>query len=121
MSDKIFIKGLRLVSRIGVPEEEREIPQSLAVDVRISLARSLAGIGDSLDQTVDYYAVSQKLREVAATGERQLIETLAEELAAATLGFEGVAEVRMRVQKFILSDCESVSVEITRSNRDAAK
>ncbi len=115
MSDRIQIKGLRLVTRIGVPDEERALPQSVAANVSITLARSFKGFDDRLEHTIDYYRVSQRLREVAASGERRLIETLAEDLAAAVLAFDGVSAVTLEVEKFILPDCDRVSVEITRA------
>ncbi len=115
MSDHINIKGLRLVTRVGVPEEERAIPQSVEVNVTMTLSETFKGFDDKLEHTIDYYRVSQKLREVASKGERQLIETLAEELAAAVVAFEGVCEVTLEVEKFILADCGSVSVAITRT------
>ena len=115
MSDHIQIKGLRLVTRVGVPESERTIPQSVAVNVTITLSKSFKGFDDRIEHTIDYYQVSLKLREVASTGERQLIETLAEDLAAAVIGFDGVSAVTLEVVKFVLSDCDSVSVVITRA------
>ena len=115
MSDHIQIKGLRLVTRVGVPESERAIPQSVAVNVMITLSKSFKGFDDRIEHTIDYYQVSLKLREVASRGERQLIETLAEDLAAAVIGFDGVSAVTLEVVKFILPDCDSVSVVITRA------
>ena len=115
MSDRIHIRGLRLVTRIGVPDEERVLPQSVSVDVSISLSRSFKGFDDRIEHTIDYFQVSQKLREVAARGERRLIETLAEDLAAVVVAFDGVCAVTLEVKKFILADCDHVSVEITRA------
>jgi len=115
MSDNIHIKGLRLVTRVGVPDEERALPQSVAVNVTITLSKSFKGFDDRIEHTIDYYQVSLRLREVAATGERKLIETLAEDLAAAVIAFDGVCAVTLEVVKFILPDCESVSVLITRA------
>ncbi len=96
MSDRIHIKGLRVVTRVGVPDEERALPQSLAVNASITLRKSFKGFDDRIEHTLDYYRVSQRLREVAATGERHLIETLAEDLAATVLAFEGVSAVTSR-------------------------
>ncbi len=115
MSDHIKISGLRLVTTIGVPEAERARPQSVSVNVSITLSKSFKGFDDRIDHTIDYYRVSERLRDVAATGERQLIETLAEDLAAAVIGFDGVCAVTLEVEKFILADCDSVSVVITRA------
>ncbi len=115
MSDRIQIKGLRLVTRVGVPEEERALPQSVAANVSITLAKSFKGFDDRIENTIDYYRVSKRLREIASAGERRLIETLAEDLAAAVLAFDGVSAVTLEVEKFILPDCDRVSVEITRA------
>jgi len=115
MSDSIHIKGLRLVTTIGVPDEERAVPQSVAVNVAISLSDSFKGFDDKIEHTINYYEVSQCLREVASSGERKLIETLAEDLAAAVVAFDGVCAVTLEVEKFILADCDSVSVVITRA------
>ncbi len=115
MSDRIHIKGLRVVTRVGVPEEERALPQSVSVNAAITLRRSFKGFGDRIEDTLDYDRVSRRLREVAADGERRLIETLAEELAAAVVAFDGVCAVTLEVEKFILADCDRVSVEITRA------
>tara|TARA_R110000850_G_scaffold248959_3_gene373872 strand:+ start:372 stop:731 length:360 start_codon:yes stop_codon:yes gene_type:complete len=115
MSDHINIKGLRLVTTVGVPDEERAIPQSVEVNVTITLSKTFKGFDDCIEHTIDYYQVSKKLREVASKGERKLIETLAEDLAASVVAFEGVCAVTLEVEKFILADCGSVSVVITRA------
>ncbi len=120
MSDRIHIRGLRLASRVGVPEEERALPQSVAANLSITLAKSFKGFGDRIEDTVDYDRVARRLREVAAAGERRLIETLAEDLAAAVLAFDGVCAVTLEVVKFILPDCDHVAVEITRARERPA-
>jgi dihydroneopterin aldolase len=115
MSDRIQIKGLRVVTRLGVPDEERARPQTVSVNASITLAASFKGFDDRIEHTIDYYRVSEKLRDVAASGERNLIETLAEDLAAAVVSFDGVCAVTLEVEKFIIADCEAVSVTITRA------
>ncbi|MEM7697127.1 MAG: dihydroneopterin aldolase [Verrucomicrobiota bacterium] len=115
MSDEIKIKGLRVVSTIGVPDEERSRPQSLAVNVSIRPGRSFDELNDDLAGTVDYFAVSEAIRDAAATGERRLIETLASDLVDVVLDFEQVAWVRVEVEKYILADCDAVSVATERA------
>lgn len=116
MSDRIQIKGLRLVTTLGVPEEERARPQAVSATVSITLSRTFKGFDDRLDHTIDYFAVSERLREVSLGGERHLLETLAEDLAAAVIAFDDrICAVTLEVEKFILSDCDSVSVMITRA------
>lgn len=116
MPDTIILRKLRLVSRIGVPLEERALAQTITVSAEIELKESWRGRGDDLSATLDYAVVAQTLREVAARGERQLIETLAEDLAAAILGNSAVAQVSLEVEKYILPDCGGVAVRVVRSN-----
>ncbi|MFK5924167.1 MAG: dihydroneopterin aldolase [Verrucomicrobiota bacterium] len=110
--DQIEIKGLRIQSRVGVPDEERENAQDLQVDLVIHPQESLQALADDIDATIDYYQVSQRIHQVAQTGSRRLIETLAEEIAQAALKFERVARVEVEVKKFILTDTDYVSVKI---------
>lgn len=115
MTDQIHIKKLVLPTVIGVPAAERALPQSVSVTASLHLAESLKGIDDELEQTVDYYRVSQEMRKTAAAKDRKLIETLAEDLAEVILSFDGVKSVRLEVEKYILPNCGAVSVEIYRS------
>ncbi|MCB1078701.1 MAG: dihydroneopterin aldolase [Verrucomicrobiae bacterium] len=111
-ADRIRIRGLRLATRVGVPDEERAAPQTVAVDVEIVPATPLSGLGDDIGKTVDYFEVAEALKRVAATGERKLIETLAEDLGRAALAFDGVAGVTVEVRKFILPETDWVSVTV---------
>ncbi len=115
MSDHIRINGLRAVTTVGVSDEERSVPQTVSISVSITLRTSFKGIKDEIENTIDYFEVSKALRKVAAAGERKLIETLAEDLAAEVITFDKVCAVTLEVEKFILADCESVSVQITRA------
>ena len=113
-SDSIAVTGLGLVCRIGVPEEERAVPQRLEGDLVLWPSRDFRGLGDRLEGTVDYGAVALQCRELAASQDRQLIETLAGDLAADLLAAWPLRAVRVTVRKFILPDCASVSVTVLR-------
>ena len=110
--DKIDIRGLKIRSRVGVPDEEREEAQDLSVDLVIRPAESLQQLADDIDRTIDYDQVAQAIRRMAAEGERHLIETLAEEMAEVVLGFAGVEEVEVEVRKYVLPDTDYVAVRM---------
>lgn len=116
MSDLIRISRLRLETLLGVPDEERAAPQVVVVSVEIALDHGTASAGrrDNLSQTVDYAAVAEELRQVAAARPRKLIEALAEDFADAVLRFRGVAGAVVTLEKFILPDAESVGLRIER-------
>lgn len=112
--DTIGITGLRAPTRIGVPDEERTDWQTVALDVKMEATNRFTGLDDEIEGTIDYFAVSKKLREVAAARPRKLIETLANDLAAAVLEGWPVARVEITVRKFILPDTDHVAVCIER-------
>lgn len=118
-ADHITLHGLGLTARIGVPEDERATPQRLEADLVLWTFRPLAGLNDDLTRTVDYACVAERCRAVAAAREFRLIETLAEELAAALLAEFPLRSVRVVLRKFIVPDSRAVSVTLTRG-RDAA-
>jgi len=110
--DKIEISGLRIRSRVGVTDEERESAQELVVDVIIRPLDSLRALSDDIARTIDYDKVATQIRCAAEQGSRRLIETLAEEIAEVVLEFAGVDAVEVEVKKYILPDTDYVSVRI---------
>ena len=115
MSDRILISRLFLETVIGVPDAERAQPQRIAVSLEIGIEIGAAAATDNLRRTVNYEAVANRLKAVAAARPRKLIETLAEELAGAVLEFEGAHDVTLLLEKFILPNADSVAVRIERS------
>ncbi len=114
MNDQIIIRGLRLTCRIGVPEEERAESQELRAHLTMDVGAFPAA--DRIEGTVDYKAVADRVRELAGLGERQLIETLAQDIASLVLKEFPVSEVRVELEKFILPETDWVGVVIQRSS-----
>lgn len=114
MSDSIEVRGLQLDVHIGVPAEERAEPQRVLADVRMWPRRDFSAMPDEIGATVDYFRVSQRLVAVAAERPRQLIETLADELAGTVLREFAVVRVEITIRKFILPNAEHVAVHCCR-------
>jgi dihydroneopterin aldolase len=120
MSDWIAINRLRVWTHIGVPDEERAHPQSLEVTVRFKAdGVPAAAYADDLSKTVNYYAVAQRVKAIAAERPRKLIETLAEELAELLIIEFHVSPIEVEIRKFILPDAESVQIAIKRKRKKA--
>ena len=114
MPDSIQIEGLRLPTRIGVPDAERAAWQSVAAHLTLVPEKDFHGIEDDITATVDYDAVSREIRALAADRPRKLLETLANEIASTILSNFPVRSVTVELRKFILPDCDHVAVEVTR-------
>lgn len=102
------------MARIGVPDEERATPQRLTVTLRMEVAACFSQLADDLRNTVDYFAVCEAVKALAAGRPRRLIETLAEEIAAAILKKFIVAAVEVELRKFVLPDTVFVAVVLRR-------
>jgi dihydroneopterin aldolase len=55
--DRIELRGLRVVGRVGVLDLERSQDQPLEVDLELAVYLATAGASDDLADTVDYGAV----------------------------------------------------------------
>ena len=119
--DIIRIDGLRLETRIGVPEDERRTPQTVEVFLSIHPSSiSLCGLSDDLEHTIDYFEVSRRVIELASRGERRLIETLAENIAELVLKHFPARAVTVEVRKFILPETNFVSVFLSKCRETIA-
>ena len=96
--DRLIIRNLELYASIGVTAAEREVGQRLLVNVEASYELQEAGRSDDLAHTVSYAELARTVVEVAAT-EYQLLEALAEALAAVILERVPVSEVRLQLLK----------------------
>lgn len=112
--DTIIIRDLEVFFRVGVPDAERAEPQRLLVSVEMRRDLRAAAAGDDLVQTIDYFAVSRRIKGLGEGRAWKLIETLAEEIAQVVLTEFGPEQVMVRIKKFILPDTRWVAVELTR-------
>ncbi len=113
-NDHIRLSAIQVSAHIGVPEEERALPQALEVDLTLFPTKSLQNLGDDLSRTIDYHAVWQKTREIGAERPRKLIETLAGDLAEYFWAELDLARIEVTVRKFILPGTGSVSVTVSK-------
>jgi FolB domain-containing protein len=114
--DAILVSALELSAHIGVPEAEREEPQRLTLDITLFPKSDFSNLSDDLNRTVDYFALTRRVRKLAASMPRKLIETLVEEIAQCILSEFPVAEVHLELRKYILPDTGFVAVRIQRKS-----
>ena len=114
MPDLIHIEQLELLSRLGVPDDERATPQRLALNLTIEPENDFRALDDRIGNTVDYFTVAQTVQQLAAARPRQLLETLAEEIAQEVLARFSVRAVGVELRKFILPDTAFVAVRLQR-------
>ncbi len=122
MGDTIFIRNLEVWARVGVPDEERALPQKLRVSASFRGPDfKEAAAQDAMEASVDYAAVAERIKAVAAERPRQLLETLGEEIAAALLADFAIKRVEIDLLKFVLPDAEWVGVRLERKAKKRSK
>ncbi|MDG4828058.1 dihydroneopterin aldolase [Solwaraspora sp. WMMD1047] len=117
MTDRIVLTGLRARGRHGVYEFERATGQDFVVDVVLELDLAEAARFDDVTRTVHYGELADRLVAVVAGEPVNLIETLAERLAAVCLAEARVVVATVTVHKPgapIPHDFADVAVTVTR-------
>lgn len=113
--DTVFIKGLRADAVIGVHAWEREIRQTLVLDLELGWDNRPAAAGDDLGRALDYAAVSSRILEHVTSSRCLLIETLAEQLAALLIEEFGLSWLRLSLAKpGAVPEADAVGVVIER-------
>ena len=111
---KISIVDLEVFYRVGVPDAERVKPQRLLLTIEMESDFSKAAKTDSIIDTIDYFAVSQKLLKFGDGKSWKLIERLAADIADVILSEFKPVSVTVEVKKFPVPQARHVSVVITR-------
>ncbi|MEN6462182.1 MAG: dihydroneopterin aldolase [Syntrophomonas sp.] len=83
--DKILVKGLIFKGCHGVLPQEKEKAQKFIVDLKLYLDLCPAGIEDDLQKTVNYDEVYKQVKKIVENETYNLIEALAENIAASLL------------------------------------
>jgi dihydroneopterin aldolase len=116
--DTVYIRGLRAEAVIGVYDWERDIRQTLVLDLELASDNPRAAATDRIDDAVDYAAISSRVIAFVESSEFQLIETLAERVAGMVMTEFGVPWLRLRLDKpGAVAEADSVGVEIERGER----
>jgi D-erythro-7,8-dihydroneopterin triphosphate epimerase len=113
--DKITIRDLALRCIIGLYPEERTNKQDIIINVTMDTDLRAAGKSDQLEDTVDYKTIKLNILGFVENSSFNLIESLAEGIAAICLQDARVQSATVTIDKpGALRFCKSVAVEITR-------
>ena len=99
MTDRIELRGLTVRGNHGVFEHERTDGQDFVVDVTVWLDLAAAAASDDLADTLDYGALAQQAADVVAGPPRNLIETVAAEIADNVMTDQRVHAVEVVLHK----------------------
>ncbi|GAA5139907.1 dihydroneopterin aldolase [Thalassotalea piscium] len=116
--DKVFIQGLSIQTTIGFYPWEKEIKQTLVIDLTMGWNTALAAENDELAKTLDYAEISEKIAEYANKTPVDLIETLAERMAHYLLTQYNIPWLKLKIGKpGAVHNAVTVGVEIERGQQ----
>lgn len=116
--DKVFIQGLKIQTTIGFFEWEKQIKQTLVIDLAMGWNIKPAAQNDELDKTLDYAAISQEIERFANATPVDLLETLAERMAAHLMTQYSIPWLKLKVGKpGAVHNADTVGVEIERGQQ----
>lgn len=99
MSNYIFLHGLELKTKIGVPDFERESFQILHIDVDIELNKDTPFINDDIDQTIDYAEIEKLILGIGNNHNYKLLESLGEEIIASIKENFSIRSIELKIAK----------------------
>lgn len=111
--DIIFVRDLVRPCSIGLHAEEHDGQQRVRFGVEIAVEPGATR--DRRRPVVCYDAILAAIQGVIDAGHINLMETLAERVAAACLALQGAARVHVRVEKLDRVPGAALGVEITRN------
>jgi dihydroneopterin aldolase len=112
---KISIVELGVLYCVGVTDEERAKPQRLLLTVEMESDFSAAAQTDSIADTIDYFAVTQRLLKFGDGKSWKLIEKLAADICKLILSEFKPQSVSVEVKKFPIHQARHVAVSLTRT------
>jgi dihydroneopterin aldolase len=117
--DKIFIHALKTEAIIGIFDWERQVKQTVIVDLEFSADVRKAALSDSIEDTLNYKRVAKRVLAFVEGSQFHLVETLAEHIAMLLLEDFGLAWVRISLSKpGAIRSSRDVGVLVERDRND---
>ncbi|TWB45426.1 dihydroneopterin aldolase [Nitrospirillum pindoramense] len=112
---RIFVRDLVVMAVIGIYDHEKRQAQRLRVNLDMMVLDRQGQRRDDIADVVSYEDGVNIVRDLAAQGHLNLVETFAETVAQRLLKDTRVHSVTVRVEKLdVFPDAASAGIEITR-------
>ena len=118
-ADELSVTGIECVGHHGVYDFERRTGQRFVIDLTLGLDTRAAAASDDLRNTVDYGSLVAAVKTAVESDPVDLIETLAQRVAAVCLSASPVRWARVTVHKPdapIDATFDDVALTITRKH-----
>lgn len=97
--DQIYLRDYIIAADIGAFQSERGHDQRLRFDLTVDLTHPVSGVDDHVDRILSYDVLTGAVATALADQRYNLLETLAEKIAAEVLAHPRAARIRVSVAK----------------------
>jgi len=116
--DIVYIRELEVETVIGIYDWEREIRQTVSLDLEMGTDIAAAAATEDIEKCLNYKAISDRLISFISESEFLLVETMAQQIAEIVMNEFGVRWVRLRLGKpGAVPEAQDVGVVIERGER----
>lgn len=117
--DIVYIRELQVETVIGIYDWEREVRQTVSLDLEMGTDIRAAAATEDIENTLNYKTVAKRLIAFIGESEFLLVETMAEEIAQIVQTEFNVPWLRLRLSKpGAVRGARDVGVIIERGTRD---
>ncbi|MCA0899725.1 dihydroneopterin aldolase [Microbulbifer agarilyticus] len=120
--DIVYIRDLKVETIIGIYDWEREVRQTVSLDIEMAFDIREAARTDNIEHTLNYKAVAKRLIAFIEGSEFLLVETMAEQAAKIVRNEFNVSWLRLRLSKpGAVRGARDVGVIIERGKKQAVE
>jgi len=120
--DIVYIRDLRIDTIIGIYDWERQVQQTVSLDLEMAADIRQAAATDDIQYALNYKSVAKRLIQFVGDSEFQLVETMAEQVAAIVREEFQVPWVKLRLSKpGALRQSQDVGLIIERGQKPTAE
>jgi len=111
----VVVRGLVLMSSIGIRRAERDRPQRVRISVELTATEAATFPGEDRRRVINYEHVIAAIRKIAGSGHIDLCEGFAQRICDACFADPRVAHMRVSVEKLdVFPETEAVGAVLER-------
>jgi len=115
--DIVFVKDLRFKTIVGIWDWERQMPQTVSIDLEMGWDLSVAAVSENIADALDYKTVSKRVEKFVKEKKFQLVETAADSIASMVMTEFSVPWIKVAIHKpHAVTNSKSVGVIVERGH-----
>ena len=113
--DKIFLRNLKVKTRIGIFEWEKAVDQMININLILYLDIKKSAKSKKIEDSVNYKSISKRIISLAENNKFELVESMIENMAEIIFNEYNIQQITISISKPVaIRGSDDVGIEITR-------